>query len=312
MENDDQQPLAAAAGAGQGPPHQSLVKLPAFWTEDPVSWFRLAEGQFALRNVTDPVAHYYHVLSSLLQDAVRLVHHILHEDTGPASYDNLRTFLLSSHSLSNYQKMERMMRLPLLGDRKPSVMLAEMLEYFPAGELATTVFAYLFLQCLPQDIRVLLSEDDLADMRTIADKADRLIAMHVPQGHDACATVLAVDEQEQDLVASTGGARRNKKLPLPNVLSSSRGVQASVAALFAATLRPRPPFLALQCVFTMQGTASRPSIVRRGACGRKTRVPGRCVGSSSRPPVLHHRQRLQPALSRGHRFCLLYYALGVP
>jgi hypothetical protein len=193
------------AGAAPRPVHQSLVKLPTFWTEDPVSWFRLAEGQFTLCIVTDPVVRYYHVLSSLSQDAVRLVRHVLHEDTGPASYDNLRTSLLSSHSLSNYQKMERMMRLPPLGDRKPSVMLAEMLEYCPAGKSATAVLAYLFLQRLPREIHVLLSEDDPADMRAIADKADRLIAMHVPQGHDACATVSSADEPEQDLVAATGG-----------------------------------------------------------------------------------------------------------
>jgi hypothetical protein len=153
----------------QAPVHQSLVKLPAFWTEDPVSWFRLAEGQIAFRNVTHPVLRYYHVLSSLSPDAVRLVRHVLHEDTGPGSYENLRTSLLSSHSLSNYQKMECMMRLPLPGDRKTSVMLAEMLEYCPAGESATAVFAYLFLQRLPREIRVLLSEDDPADMRAIAD-----------------------------------------------------------------------------------------------------------------------------------------------
>jgi hypothetical protein len=90
--------------------------------------------------------------------------------------------------------MERMMRLPPLGDRKPSVMLAEMLEFCPAGESSTIVFAYLFLQRLPREIHVLLSEDDPADMRAIADKADRLIAMHVPQGHDACATVAQDDE----------------------------------------------------------------------------------------------------------------------
>jgi hypothetical protein len=214
MEDIEQQLLPVpVAGAGQAPNQQSIVKLPSFWTEDPVSWFRLAEGQFALRNVGDPVARYYHVLSSLPQDAVRLVRHVLHEDTGPASYDNLQTSLPASHSLSNYQKMEKMMKLPLLGDRKPSVMLAEMLEFCPAGESATAVFAYLFLQRLPREIRVLLSEDDPADMRAIADKADRLIAMHVPQGHDACAAVAGFDQdQDQDLVAATGGARRKNKV----------------------------------------------------------------------------------------------------
>ncbi len=66
------------------------------------------------------------------------------------------------------------------GRCKPSVILAEMLEFCPAGESSTAVFAFLFLQRLPQEIRVLLSEDDPADMSAIAEKADRLIAMHVP------------------------------------------------------------------------------------------------------------------------------------
>jgi hypothetical protein len=162
MEDVEQQPLQAV-GAGQVPTLQALVKLPGFWMEDPVLWFRLVEGQYTLRNITDPVACYYHVLASLSQDAVRLVRHVLHEDNGPHSYDNLRTSLLASHSLSNYQKMERMMRLPPLGDRKPSVMLAEMLKFCPAGESATAVFGYLFLQHLPREIRVLLSEDNPAD-----------------------------------------------------------------------------------------------------------------------------------------------------
>jgi hypothetical protein len=146
MENDDQQPPPPAAGA---PPAIGQIKLPPFWPEDTASWFRLAEGQFALCNVADPVTRYYHVLAALSVDSVRLVRHVLHDDTGPESYERLRASLLASHSLSNYQKMERMMRLPPLGDRKPSVMLAEMLEYCPAGESTTTVFAFLYLQRLP-------------------------------------------------------------------------------------------------------------------------------------------------------------------
>jgi hypothetical protein len=47
-----------------------------------------------------------------------------------------------------------MKKLLLLGDMKPSVMLAEMLEYCPAGESTTSVFTYLFLQRLPREIRI--------------------------------------------------------------------------------------------------------------------------------------------------------------
>ncbi len=85
-------------------------------------------------------------------------------------------------------------------------MLAEMLEFCPAGEATTAVFAFLFLQRLPREIRVLLSEDDPANMRAIAKKADRLIAMHVPQSHDSCAAVAAEDVADNsDIVAPSKG-----------------------------------------------------------------------------------------------------------
>jgi hypothetical protein len=311
MEDIEQQPPPVpVAGAGQAPNQQSVIKLPSFWTEDPVSWFRLAEGQFALRNVVDPVSRYYHVLSSLPQEAVRLVRHVLHEDTGPASYDNLRTSLLASHSLSNYQKMEKMMKLPPLGDRKPSVMLAEMLEVCPAGESSTAVFAYLFLQRLPREIRVLLSEDDPADMRAITDKADRLIAMHVPQGHDACAAVAGLDQDlDQDLVAATSGAKRRRRCWRAGSLSSRR-LRVSVAVFLAAASPRRPP-LAPRCASITPGSAKKPGTARKDVPGRKTRQPGRYFGGSPRPPLLRNRQCLQPLLPRRHRFSFFHHAVGL-
>jgi hypothetical protein len=58
---------------------------------------------------------------------------------------------------------------------------------------------------------VLLSEDDPANMRAIAEKADRLIAMHVPQSHDTCAAVAAEDSSEDaDVVAALQGAQSRK------------------------------------------------------------------------------------------------------
>jgi hypothetical protein len=49
----------------------------------------------------------------------------------------------------------------------------------------------LVLQHLPREIHILLLEDDPVDMRAIAEKANRLIDMHVPQSHDSCTAVAA-------------------------------------------------------------------------------------------------------------------------
>ncbi len=76
---------------------------------------------------------------------------------------------------------------------------------------STVVFAFLFLQRLPREICVLLSEDDPVDMRAIAEMADRLIAMHLPQSHDSC-VAMSTDEQleDTDTLVSAQGARSCK------------------------------------------------------------------------------------------------------
>ncbi len=57
------------------------------------------------------------------------------------------------------------------GRLQPSVMLAEKL-YCLGGKSATAVFTYLFLQRFPREIRMLLSQDNPADMGAIAVKVD--------------------------------------------------------------------------------------------------------------------------------------------
>jgi hypothetical protein len=48
-------------------------------------------------------------------------------------------------------------------------------------------------------------------MWAIVDKADRLIALHAPRGHDACAVIAVEEDQDAlELVAATQSARRKK------------------------------------------------------------------------------------------------------
>jgi hypothetical protein len=102
MENDNLQPVPPQLAANAPTPAiGQQIKLPSFWPEDPTSWFHLAKGQFALCNVADPVMRYYHILAALSADTVCVVRHVLHDETGPESYDHLRASLLASHSLSN-------------------------------------------------------------------------------------------------------------------------------------------------------------------------------------------------------------------
>jgi hypothetical protein len=66
-----------------------------------------------------------------------------------------------------------------------------MLEICPAGEEKSKFFAFLFLHRLPQELRIMLGEDDHQEVHTLAAKADRLWAIHGHRMHGDVAAVAA-------------------------------------------------------------------------------------------------------------------------
>jgi hypothetical protein len=51
----------------------ATVKLPPFWPHSPALLYSQAESLFILRGITDQVAKYYHVVSVLPHESLRLV-----------------------------------------------------------------------------------------------------------------------------------------------------------------------------------------------------------------------------------------------
>jgi hypothetical protein len=100
-------------------------------------------------------------------------------------------------------------RMEPLGGRRPSEMLTAMLELCPRGEESSTFFFFFFLQRLPREIRVLLADENPADLRAVADKANKLVALHSPQSHDMAAA--AVNESGSKDEDTTAGDQGHKK-----------------------------------------------------------------------------------------------------
>jgi hypothetical protein len=218
MDNNGEQQPAAIVNNGAGgnldaaaPPYvpasSGHVRLPEFWPENPRGWFAMAEAQFLLRRVTSGVDRYCHVLTTLPRTSYRLVSHLVEDVPTEDSYQHLKDALLSAHTLSDYQRVELLSKVEPLGARKPSELLATMMELCPRNQLDSPFFFYFFLQRLPREIRVLLSEEDPRDIRAIAEKADRLAALHVPQHHDAVAAVAASSDDE---AADVAAVKQNK------------------------------------------------------------------------------------------------------
>ncbi len=112
------------------PVNNHHIKLPAFWPNNIISWFAMAEGQFVLRNVNN-------VLTALPEATINFVADFVEAPLPADPYTQLRARLLAAHQLTDYQKVEFIKKMPSLGEQKPSELFADMLRVCPRGRRAT-------------------------------------------------------------------------------------------------------------------------------------------------------------------------------
>jgi hypothetical protein len=207
MNTQQEEQQAPVVGAGMA----AAVKLPPFWPHAPALWFSQAECQFVVRGVVDSFQRYCLVVSVLPHESLRLVADIVEAPPATEQYQTLKDRLLASHQLTGYQRAEKLFAMPALGARKPSDLMAAMLEVCPRGEEKTELFACLFLQRLPRELRILLARADHKDPKKLADEADNLWGMHVaPAGQLAAMAVTEEPEASIAAVRHTADAGRGR------------------------------------------------------------------------------------------------------
>ncbi len=145
----------AVPGAAVTAGNAAHVKLATFWPQNPALWFAQAECQFQVKGGSGQFDRYFHVVSALPHESLRLVADLVEappSETPPSetAFNDIKQRLVASHQLSDFQKAEKLFLMQPLGGRKPSEMMAAMLEFCPRGEEKTNLFACLFLQRLPR------------------------------------------------------------------------------------------------------------------------------------------------------------------
>jgi len=235
--NDEREEEEEEAGPARNPPAPSQsVKLPEFWPENSAAWFALAESRFRMRNIFDEWVRYDHVVSSLSKDSLRLVLDLVTSPPEDDPYTTIKDRLQVSHQLTDYQRIEQLLAMDALGSRRPSELLAHMLELCPAGEETSKFFAFIYLHRLPQELRIMLGEDDHQEVQQLAKKADRLWALHGHRQHGAVAAVSAAAPVPVTAVrGASGGNRRGGR----GGQARSRGGPSGTA-----TARTTPSYLA--------------------------------------------------------------------
>ena len=125
---DEQQLQPAADPTVQGYVNRRNIKLPEFWPNNPVLWFSRAEFNFEVAGVVESRQKFIYVTNALPYDALTLVSDLVTVPPQEDPYRALKERLLISNKLTTVQMSEKVLDLPALGDRRPSQLLATMLE----------------------------------------------------------------------------------------------------------------------------------------------------------------------------------------
>ena len=155
--------------------HENAVslKLPTFWTSQPHVWFAQTEAQFHLRSITNEDTMYFHVLAALDQSTATRLLDLINKPPATGKYTAIKKRLLETFGLSKQVRATRLLHLRPLGDSKPSVLMDEMLALL-GDHPPCFLFHQLFLERLPEDIRIQLADCELDDCRLLARKANAL------------------------------------------------------------------------------------------------------------------------------------------
>jgi hypothetical protein len=127
----------------------SNCKLPEYWPDAPALWFSRAECSFLLRNVSEQREKFCLVVQALPRDSMRLVADLVETPPAELMYNALKERLLHSHQLTDIQKVDFLVNMPALGDRKPTQLLAAIVEACPRGQENSVFMLALFLRKLP-------------------------------------------------------------------------------------------------------------------------------------------------------------------
>jgi hypothetical protein len=152
------------------------VKLPDFWFDDPDLWFIHAESAFRNAQVTQSRTKFDHVVQKLPQNIMVSVRGLILNSSSTSStpYEDLKAKLVSSYTLSRWQRVSKVIHHPALGDRRPTALMDAMLALLPEDEVPGSLFLGLFLERLPVEMRDHLVAKDFKNPSEMALHADKL------------------------------------------------------------------------------------------------------------------------------------------
>ncbi|KAM7289137.1 uncharacterized protein ISCGN_029270 [Ixodes scapularis] len=166
------------------------LRLPRFWTADPQLWFAQVESQFTTSHITSQAQRFHHVVAALPPETAVDIRDIILEPPTTNPYDTLKAELIKRTSASEHRRLQQLLTSEELGDRTPSQLLRRLQQLL--GERAATfdpaLLRELFLQRLPNNLRMVLTSASGLALVQLAQLADTVMEVAAPQVAPIAAT----------------------------------------------------------------------------------------------------------------------------
>jgi hypothetical protein len=204
-EQGPQNPAPVIVSQQQQQSVEARVKLPDFWPDAPGIWFVRTELRFETRNVASERQRFAYTVDALPHETLCHVVDLVEAPPADQHYTILKERLLLAHQLTI--KAIKLMEQPALGNRRPSQLLADLLQACPPGEQQTA-----FISRLPAELQAHLTGIDKANLKELAQRADQLWTTH--RRPSPLAAVSAAEEQQlelSDAVAAVQKAANSKQ-----------------------------------------------------------------------------------------------------
>ena len=176
--SDDEQPSVIdtrrAPAARQEPNlvYGATVQLPTFDKLEPRAWFRIADANFGIRRVTDPVTKYYYVLSKLDLETLRKLSAFLDLPLGADPYQDLRKKLCAMFEPPLEAKLDAFLATNDAGDERPAQFGLE-LQRLLANATTDDLCKRVFLRSLKPSIVTAITGSLAGSFETVMAAADK-------------------------------------------------------------------------------------------------------------------------------------------
>ncbi|XP_076396691.1 uncharacterized protein LOC143265916 [Megachile rotundata] len=150
------------------------IRVPPFWSSNPLLWFHQLESQFALNNITVDSTKYFYVTSFLDIKCLQEVEDIIQNPPATGKYEKIKEELIRRLSRSQEQRIQQLLEHEEIGDRTPSQFLRHLRNLAGDIKVPENFLRTIWMNRLPASMRTILATQMDASLEKMAELADKV------------------------------------------------------------------------------------------------------------------------------------------